>query len=66
MTHMDDDTIYNRQHIADMLRRMGLTEQANEAMRELPEEFSLGELQKWSERHGITRDDLISRMGGSP
>ncbi len=63
---MDDDPMYNRQHVVDMLRRMGLSEQAEEAMRELPEQFDLQELQKWSARHGITRDDLISRMGGSP
>jgi hypothetical protein len=66
MTHMDDDLIYNRQQVADLLRRMGLAQQAEEALRELPEHFDLHELQSWSERHGITRDELISRMGGSP
>jgi hypothetical protein len=63
---MDDDTMYTRQLVTDLLRRMGLSDAAEAAMRELPEEFDVRELQAWSERHGITRDDLISAMGGSP
>lgn len=49
-----------------MLRKAGFREAADEAMRELPDPVDLDYVQEWGRRHGITRDDLISRMGGSP
>jgi hypothetical protein len=57
---------FSRQEVADMLRKAGLREAADEAMRELPDPVDLEFLQEWSGRHGITRDALISQMGGSP
>jgi hypothetical protein len=57
---------YSRQDVVDMLRRTGFHEAADEAMRELPDPVDLEHAQEWGRRHGITRDDLISRMGGSP
>jgi hypothetical protein len=55
-----------RQHVVDTLRRMGLTQAADEALRVLPDPVDLDEAEVFCERHGIFRDDLISRMGGSP
>ncbi len=57
---------YGRQQVVDMLRTAGLHEAADEAMRELPNPVDLEYVQEWGMRHGITRDVLISRMGGSP
>ena len=57
---------FSRQEVVDMLRRTGLREAAGEAMRALPDPVDLDHVEEWGARHGITRDDLISRMGGSP
>jgi hypothetical protein len=45
---------------------MGLPELAEEALRDLPDPVDVDQLGTWGMRHGITRDDVISRMGGSP
>jgi len=58
--------VYRRQDIVDGLRRMGLPEVAEEALRDLPDPVDVDQLGIWGMRHGITRDDVISRMGGSP
>jgi hypothetical protein len=39
---------------------------AEEASRSLPEELDLERAASFLERYGITKDALISRMGGSP
>lgn len=57
---------YSRQELADMLRKAGFHEAADEAMRELPDPVDLDHAQEWGRRRGISRDALISRMGGSP
>ena len=57
---------FGRQEVVDMLRRAGLREIADEAMRNLPDPVDLDRIEEWGARHGITRDGLISRMGGSP
>jgi len=36
------------------------------ALRELPDPVDAGQLESWGMRHGVSKDDLISRMGGSP
>lgn len=56
----------DRQWLVDSLRHVGLTQAAEDAERELPEQVSLEEIQKFADRHGISRDEIISRMGGSP
>ena len=56
---------YDRQWIIDKLQRLGYTQEADEA-RALPEQVSAEDLQAWGDRHGISRDELISQMGGSP
>ena len=57
---------YTRQWLIDILRRLGYTKAADDAARELPEEFDLKQLQEFGERHGISRDEVIDAMGGSP
>ena len=57
---------YSRQEVVNMLRKAGFREAADEAMRELPDPVDLERAQEWGRRHGITRDLLISAMGGSP
>jgi hypothetical protein len=57
---------YDRQWVTDQLRRLGYTEEADDAAQTLPPEISDEELKAFSDRHGISRDELMSRMGGSP
>ena len=56
----------DRQWLVDSLRHVGLTQAAEDAERELPEQVSLEEIQQFADRHGISKDEIISRMGGSP
>jgi hypothetical protein len=49
-----------------MLRKAGFCAAADEAMRDLPDPVDLDHVQDWGRQRGITRDDLISQMGGSP
>jgi hypothetical protein len=55
-----------RQHVADILRRAGLAEMADEALRDLPDPVDSEQVAAWAVRYGVNMDDLISRMGGSP
>ena len=58
--------MYGRRDVADMLRRQGLPELADVALRELPDPVDAAQLKSWGMRHGVSKDDLISNMGGSP
>jgi hypothetical protein len=55
-----------RHHVVDLLRRTGLPEAADEAERVLPDPVDMDDVIQWGQKHGVTRDDLISQMGGSP
>jgi hypothetical protein len=55
-----------KHEIVRMLRKAGLAEAAEDAERSLPDEVELERAQEFGARYGITRDELISRMGGSP
>jgi hypothetical protein len=55
-----------RQEVVDILHRTGFSKAADEAMRVLPDPVDLDYLAEWGKQYGITRDQLISRMGGSP
>ena len=57
---------YSRQWVVDTLHRMGFTQAADEALRDLPDEIDLKQLQDFGDQHGISRDEMVSRMGGSP
>jgi hypothetical protein len=57
---------YSRQKVVDELNRLGYGELAGEASRDLPDPVDLNRLEAWCMQHGLTRDEVISRMGGSP
>lgn len=57
---------YSRQHVVDLMHRLGRPELADEAARVLPDPVDADQLSAWSMQHGLTHDDLISQMGGSP
>ena len=55
-----------RQHVVDVLRTAGLPHVADEARRSLPNPVDMERAAQFLQRYGITKDVLISRMGGSP
>jgi hypothetical protein len=57
---------YTRQWLVDNLRRLGYPQLADEALRVMPDEFDREQLQEFGDRYGVSRDELVSRMGGSP
>jgi hypothetical protein len=56
----------SKQSVIAFLRGLGFPDIADEAERDLPDPVELRQVQEFGERHGITRDELINRMGGSP
>jgi hypothetical protein len=56
----------DRQWVVDMLRRLGYVHEAEEAARVLPDPVEIEELIQFGDKYGISRDELTSRMGGSP
>lgn len=57
---------YNRKSVIDLLQHLGYEREADEAARELPEQITLDDLIAFGDKHNISRDELTSRMGGSP
>ncbi|HEY2577849.1 MAG TPA: hypothetical protein VGI74_16205 [Streptosporangiaceae bacterium] len=57
---------YSRTMVADLLRQLGFQQAADEALRVLPEQIDLRQLEEFGDQHGISRGMLIDRMGGSP
>jgi hypothetical protein len=55
-----------KRHIIEVLRTAGLPQVAEEANRTLPDEVDMEVAAEFVGRYGITKDVLISRMGGSP
>jgi hypothetical protein len=56
----------SRQHVTDMLRRAGLTEMADAAMRDLPDPVDREDVAAWAAKWNVDMDYFINRMGGSP
>jgi hypothetical protein len=56
----------SRQYIVKILRRTGLKDVAEEARRTLPDPVEDQELDKFAAEHGLSRESLMERMGGSP
>ena len=56
----------DRQWFVDTLHNLGYTEAADAAARELPDPVSMEELRKFADRYNISRDEVMSQMGGSP
>ena len=59
-------TQVSREHVVEVLRTAGMYDVADEANRSLPDELDLDRAAEFLARYGITKDALISRMGGSP
>jgi hypothetical protein len=57
---------YRRQNVVDELNYLGYTELADKASRDLPDPVDVNRLLAWMTQHGLSSDDVISRMGGSP
>ena len=57
---------YSREEVVAIMRRTGYPELADEAERVLPDPVDSDQLEAFARRHGVTRDDMISGMGGSP
>ena len=55
-----------RQHVVDLLRMSALPEVAEEAQRVLPDLMEYDQAESFLAQYGITKDELISRWGGSP
>ena len=55
-----------RQHVVDILRMAGLAELAEEAQRTLPDPLEYKQAERFLAGYSITKDELISIMGGSP
>ena len=62
----DDRMELRRDEVVKLLQRAGFSEAAEAAERSLPDSVDLEDAAKFGERYGVTRDSLISRMGGSP
>jgi hypothetical protein len=56
----------SRDHVVHVLRRAGLREVADEAESELPVTLDFEEAMNWCARHGVTYDEVVSQLGGSP
>ena len=61
-----DQTRFSKHEVVAALRRAGLPLVADEARRSLPDEVDGEQVAEFGLRHGITRDWLVSQMGGSP
>lgn len=57
---------WSRQHVVDELNRLGYRELAGEASRDLPDPVDSNRLETRCMQHGLTKDEVMSRMGGSP
>jgi hypothetical protein len=55
-----------RQHVVDVLRKAGLPQMADEALRDLPDPVDSEQVALWAVPYGVSMDELTSRMGGSP
>ena len=55
-----------RQHVVDILQLAALPELAEEAYRALPDPVEYEHAERFLAQYGITKDELISRRGGSP
>jgi hypothetical protein len=55
-----------RQHVLDILRRVGFAKEAEELSKVLPDPVDLDKIEGILAPYGISRDVLISQMGGSP
>jgi hypothetical protein len=57
---------YSMKHVVDVLRTLQRPELADEASRDLPDPVDIDRLTAWMTQRGLTHDEIISQMGGSP
>jgi hypothetical protein len=57
---------YSRQHVIDVLHTLKRPDLADEASRDLPDPVDIDQLVPWMLQRGLSRDEIVSRMGGSP
>ena len=57
---------YSRQHIIDVLHTLKRPDLIDEASRDLPDPVDIDQLVPWMLQRGLSRDEIVSRMGGSP
>jgi hypothetical protein len=55
-----------RQHVVDILRIAAPPDLAEEALRALPDPVEYRHAERFLFQYGLTKDELISRRGGSP
>jgi hypothetical protein len=55
-----------RQQVVEVLRRAGLWELAEQDEMSLPESADIDRVAEFGLAHGITRETLVSLLGGSP
>jgi hypothetical protein len=56
----------SRQEVVNSLRRLGFLQVADEAARDLPDPVDQERIQELCDRLGLSLDEFINRMGGSP
>jgi hypothetical protein len=56
---------YTRQHVIDVLRRAGFVDEAEQVASSLPDPVDIEQAAQILQPYGITKDELVSRMGGS-
>ncbi|MGH3178520.1 MAG: hypothetical protein ACRDPF_32190 [Streptosporangiaceae bacterium] len=55
-----------REHVVGILRIAALPDLAEEARRVLPDSVEYNYAERFLAQYGVTKDELISRLGGSP
>jgi hypothetical protein len=55
-----------REHVVGILRMAALPDLAEEARRALPDSVDYNYAERFLAQYGVTKDELISRLGGSP
>ena len=57
---------YSRQHVVDLLHTLQRPDLADEASRALSDPVDIDQLVPWMLQRGLSRDEIVSQMGGSP
>ena len=57
---------YSKQHVLDVLHTLHRPDLADEVSRDLPDPVDIDQLVPWMLQRGLSRDEIVSRMGGSP
>jgi hypothetical protein len=57
---------FTRDHVASVLRKAGYRDLAELAESSLPDPVELDRVAEFLQPHGVTHDELISQLGGSP